>query len=1279
MRSSPLKKQIASFVTATLFLMALVFVFTSSAMAQATTGSIKGSVVDPNGGVVAGATISAKNEATGVQKATVTSGDGIYEINELLPGKYSVTVGATAGFSPKTVTGVDVRLGEITGLKIDLVVGSATANVTVTAETETTIQTDTSQVSASFETRKVQDLPSNAAGNGIDTLALLAPGVVPGFGNVNSDGTTLSVNGNRARANNFTIDGTDNNDLSIGGPSFFVDNQDAVQEYQVITNNFSAQYGRNQGAVINIVLKSGGNQFHGSGFEFLRNSAMDALTNLERADPTRSHKDRFVSNVFGGTFGGPIKKNKAFFFGSFQDIRQFFSNTVNGGTLAPLPSEFAGLLAQYPGNAAIKTFVSQSAFAVTAFGVKVRPRTDTALARQLICLPKNALLAVDSAGACGTGVNAANDFPVQMALPFFSWKANFVQPEYSVRGDMNVTKKDSFNVRYLWQKSDEFAAQFSNEFLSSVPFKSQNLAGTYNRQINSHVNNEFRATWQKLYVLFGGGCTDTLTGCILDPLTGLQTTFTNIGFSGFGASLGTGVRSIGPATNLPQGRSVAVKQFADNLTWIHGRHSLGFGIDLRFLVSTVPFLPNVNGAFTFGSRQTLVANAPTRVTLVGGKDTLNYKERDKFFYFQDDFKVRQNLTLNLGVRYEYTGQPINVLNQISTARESDPSQALFLQTLPLDARTVPAVPADKNNWAPRVGFAYSPHWSDNKFFKRLLGANDDSVIRGAFSMAYDPAFYNILLNVSTSAPMVFNNTIINLCTNQANPANCSTNDILANPTFRLPSTPTGDAVRTALGGNLVKNFFDPRLLARTIVAPDFHAPYSEQWSFGIQRQLTRNHVMEIRYVGNRGIGLFQTLNANPFLGADTIGASGTCAGQFTNGGVAHGFCSAGTGGTAFLFPALTAATHGITPLSTAQCPAAAAALPNGAQNNTAICQGRVVLGAGLMRSRANTATSTYNALQMRANGRFAKQLTYGFSYAYSKTLDNASEIFSFGESFTAADPFNTGRAERSYSGNDRRHAFSSNFIWDVPLFKNKEGFTGKALGGWQINATWLAASGRRYTPEQFFNEAQGLRGYEDIGFGGGFAGFDTARPFFGNPSAPTGTVGITAVDASYVFAGFVNTAVTPFPSFCATPPCSPNTAAGRQLYSLNQLLTNNILVPVTANDVRYIFNGPGAAALTGNPFGNIPRNGEQGPMLNHINAGLFKNIKVRENVSLQLRFDVFNLFNHGDSGYGNTGAGSTLPDNTIEDAGASPSATFQNNTQITHSFRRLQFGVRLIF
>src|SRR5712692_6384936 len=383
MRSSPTAKPLASFAMLTLFLMALIFVFSSSALAQVVTGTLTGTVVDPNGAVVSGASVTVKSETTGKENSTTTSGDGLFRVPDLPPGKYTVTIAGSGGFSGKAVTGVDVKLGQITDIKVDLAIGSATATVTVTAGTEEIVQRDTSQISSSFETRKVQDLPSNAAGGGIDTLALLAPGVVPGFGNVNSNGVTLSVNGNRARSNNFTLDGTDNNDLSIGGPNFFVDNQDAVQEFQIITNNFSAQYGRNQGAVVNIVTKGGTNQFHGSGFEFHRNSSsLDAMRNDERADPTRSRRDKFVSNVFGGTFGGPIKKNKAFFFVDGQLIRQRQTFTFNPGNPIITAPGLAMLAAQYPGNAEIGVLVNQSLAALRSTVSVVTPAGN-------LCFPKD--------------------------------------------------------------------------------------------------------------------------------------------------------------------------------------------------------------------------------------------------------------------------------------------------------------------------------------------------------------------------------------------------------------------------------------------------------------------------------------------------------------------------------------------------------------------------------------------------------------------------------------------------------------------------------------------------------------------------------------------------------------------------------------------------------------------------------------------------------------------------------------------------------------------------
>src|SRR5918911_1107469 len=307
--SNSRKANALAFIAAqSLALVSVLLLFTMSAFAQTTTGTIRGTVTDQAGAAVAGATVVAKNQATGVSTNEFkTTGEGIYVIPNLIPGKYDITV-SSPGFSSTVTTGVDVRIGTDTTVNVALKAGDVSATVTVTADTEEVINRDQSQIASTFETRKVEELPSNAAGAGIDTLALLTPGVVTGATGVsNTNGTELSVNGNRVRSNNFTIDGSDNNDLSVAGPSYFVDNQDQVAEFQIITNNFSAQYGRNQGAVVNIVTKSGTNEFHGSAFWFHRDQKiLDTLTNIERRDPGRNQADKFISNVYGGTLGGPI-------------------------------------------------------------------------------------------------------------------------------------------------------------------------------------------------------------------------------------------------------------------------------------------------------------------------------------------------------------------------------------------------------------------------------------------------------------------------------------------------------------------------------------------------------------------------------------------------------------------------------------------------------------------------------------------------------------------------------------------------------------------------------------------------------------------------------------------------------------------------------------------------------------------------------------------------------------------------------------------------------------
>jgi len=407
------------------------------AMAQATTGSIKGTVTDQNGGVVGGATVVAKNQATGVTSpAYKTTGDGLYAIQSLIPGKYTVTVEAS-NFKRQVLTDIDVRLGLDSVIDATLQPGGASETVTVTAATESTIEKDSSQISNTFEARKVEDLPSNVAGAGIDTLALLAPGVTPGFGNVNGNGTTLSVNGNRARSNNFTIDGVDNNDLSIGGPNYFVDNQDIVGEFQVITNNFSAVYGRNQGAIVNIVTKGGTNSFHGSGYEFHRDRKLfDSLDNIEKAGG-QTEPNPLLYNVFGGTIGGPIKRDRAFFFGSYQEVTTRETFTALSGLLALTPQSLQQLAADFPNNPVAQAMAKNSAFALQNLGT-IGPRADLGAA---------AFDTVVLGGHTYQAVVPQRTFAAPQATPYD-------EKEFSGRGDVKITDKDNVWSRYLFQNSN---------------------------------------------------------------------------------------------------------------------------------------------------------------------------------------------------------------------------------------------------------------------------------------------------------------------------------------------------------------------------------------------------------------------------------------------------------------------------------------------------------------------------------------------------------------------------------------------------------------------------------------------------------------------------------------------------------------------------------------------------------------------------------------------------------------------------------------------------------
>ncbi|HSE48488.1 MAG TPA: carboxypeptidase regulatory-like domain-containing protein, partial [Terriglobales bacterium] len=314
------------------------------------TGTIAGTAVDQQGAVVKDAKVMATNTDTGVSYTGTTNDQGYFTIRSVPTGNYSVTVEAQ-GFSKKQITGVKVASGVISDQgKIELKIGS-TETVTVEASAPL-IETTTAQIGKTFEARQTTDLP---VGTGFDSLALLVPGAATtgdaGFSNTNGAG--ISMNGQRGRSNNFNIDGQANNDNSVAGPSYFLGNQDLIQEFQVISNNFSAEYGRNMGSVINYVTKSGTNNWHGTAFWFYTGNFTASLRNEEKSSLLGGDGvvPRLVDNRYGFTFGGPIVKNKAWFFVSGMNERQRAGFTSSSGSsLTPTPTGLATLAATYCGG-----------------------------------------------------------------------------------------------------------------------------------------------------------------------------------------------------------------------------------------------------------------------------------------------------------------------------------------------------------------------------------------------------------------------------------------------------------------------------------------------------------------------------------------------------------------------------------------------------------------------------------------------------------------------------------------------------------------------------------------------------------------------------------------------------------------------------------------------------------------------------------------------------------------------------------------------------------------
>jgi hypothetical protein len=1099
------------------------------------TGSMSGTITDPTGAVVAGATVSAANSSTNQRFVEHTTDSGLFALRSLPPGLYKVTV-ESSNFRTLELDQIQVLVSQDTSLgSLKLEIGQAGEVVTVEGASPL-IEATTAQVTTSFSSKETADLPLNG---GFDALTLFIPGVADTGSNSfsNSNGASFSSNGLRGRSNNFQIDGQSNNDNSVAGPSIFLGNQDVLDEVSVITNNFRVEYGRASGSVVNYVTKSGTNEFHGSGFEYWTGSKWDSHDNLETAaDPI----PRYVENRFGGTVGGPIKHNKAWFFFSpyFDRIRSAGNPSSSGSALTPTPAGLTERAAAFPGNAAVAALQAIGPYAVTGGNPHVTGDTTP-------------LVVSD-------GVTSV---PIDFAAIERNVPSLFNDREFTGRVDVQLTSKDRVGARYIFRQNIQTGVDTGNiagGAFVNVPARDQQIALDWTRTFSGTFVNQVRYSFSRAGFGFEGGA---FPNCTRASISTCPTSF----------NLPTSLVDFGMLSGFPQGRTINNTQVQDNASLVRGRHTFKIGGEFYKQRSPNTFLPNTNGTYNFSGSNCaalfptlpdtssapcgfsrLLADTVQSLSLTDGTPKFNFKEYDIAAYFGDDWRIKDNLTINLGLRWEFSSQAINLLHNITVANQAG-STPFWDTSLPASVTTLPEIPNRYKYFGPNVGFAWKPHF---------FGLGEKTVIRGGFRITYDPEYYNIFLNVATSAPVVNAGSITT--------ANCSAP---CEPTSGF----TGNDVRAAHLGDIPRGV-NPGVRNFTNVGSNFHEPYTQAWSLGVQQEITSKIVFETRYVGNRVVGNFQTVNANPSLA----------------GLIANGFSS--------VIPA------GVTPCNTP-------GTPPGFAGQYANCNFTNV------RTRENSAFSSYNGLQNELRIRNWHGLSGGLSYTFSKTEDNASEIFSTFTGGTtvavAQNPFDISKGEKALSGIDFPHTASIYLVYDLPFFKAQKGFLGHVLGGYQINTTWRYSSGQLWTPTELAGFSSSCQTNFDNAFAGGAS---ACRPFLGNPRANVGAVG------------------------ACTDPTLPDCG----------LVNYYTGAPTTVSAVRWIYNDDVSSQFFGTPFGNVGRNpGVRGDSVNTVNLSAFKSFKLTERLALRVEAQVYNVLNHRFLGVPDP----FIDDGNLQDAGG----TFANN------------------
>jgi hypothetical protein len=1125
-----------------LLIAAALLVFVSPALGQSTSGRVLGRVADPTGAVLAGVKITLTNQATGVSRIGQTNSSGDYNFVEVQPGTYTASF-EMAGFKRNVQRDVVVDVNQVVTLNSTLQIGQTQEVVEVTSEAPQ-VDTTSTQLGAVINDRSVNELPLNTR----DTYQFLQlqPGVQAQLGNGNGslfygsqDAGSVSVNGGRTRANNFSVNGGDANDQFVNLPTV-QPTPDSVAEFRVITNTFDAEYGRNSGSVVNVITKSGTNQFHGDIYEYFRNTVLDAQGYFNSTRP------QWNQNQYGGTFGGPIKKDRTFFFTSYEGrrVREGIpGQVVNVPTPAETTGDFSGV-GGFAGGGGITT---PSIFVANV--LDGRPGCDAALGISSIAgLP----VQPNPASPGGTFIPWSEVFPtgkiptpcqdpvavnlMQRFIPGQNVGPGLSQlvpvstdneDQFTVRLDHKITDRQEFTAYYYF--TDLRQIQPFNEFenagatvpgfgnLNNNRFQQWNLSHTWT--VSNSVVNEARFTYMREGQI--GFLKPQTTNPVTSSCTGAAAAFCFTGTSNssaitstYGTSPQLGITTGLPATltgvpfiNVSGGASIGNNwegtlpqvgntfQWSDNLTWVKGNHTFKFGTDVRHARFDQYYYFDVNGEFTInntGPNAILPGDGDNYAEfLLGLSDTYlqgsgqreDVRSTSVYPFAQDSWKIKPNVTLNYGLRWELDTPPTDIARHVETFRPGQSSTVYPCALSPLSESyfgvsssncnavgvtpTGLVVPGDKGvppaltstyykAFAPRVGLAYSPNF-DSGLLGKVFGNNGKTSIRTGWGLFYNPIEELVMAQFGAEPPFGGSSSIFNTFFNT--PFVYQAGGTAAPNPFNGIITPTpGQPVDPSL--------FRPILLYGDF-QPHLRTQYTAQYNLTIQRELAQDMMFQIGYVGSQGHRLLAThdLNySNPQTCLDIASIASVTPADVTSFGT-QATCGPFLEDTQFI----------ISP--DAKAPTGGFHVPYGPNGPTVIPAGQrigsVAPGGlnlvGLRRysspncnpftgvgcpadgvpvfsdifAEDTIANSTYNALEAMLEKRFSHGLQFQASYTFSRSIDDGS---TFEESL---DPFNYG-ASRALSLFNSTQRFVISYDWQLPIPKH-EGFMGKLVNDWAVS------------------------------------------------------------------------------------------------------------------------------------------------------------------------------------------------------------------------------------